>query len=368
MRRRMLVIFAALAAIILLSGLRAQAQVRKLYDPNEPGSVLVFPKFIRGTVAAGVPATEIEISVHCPIDLQPCTTPGTSVRLLGQWVCPGQFETQICRQNNFILSTTAEGTVSLNTEGGAVGVNFATVRVPPPPCPEGYLIVYAVDTRDRPIRFDGLVGDAVLRWNSHAASAYNAVSIQAAATGGSGTLITLGPGGALIFDGLDNDYAAATGTVMGTVKYDTLTPATDAPVTTTLTLLTLDVLSNRPNNDVFTDIDFFDANENVISDFLSYTCWTETALSTIDPSLTRDFMSRKGFFVSVDANKVPVEGVTDVTGPVTQIGLILTQECPGSAGCTENVPVTASNNPTVVNSYAYRTDDDSVPVPTFFLP
>src|ERR1700747_2253722 len=86
MRRQMFVMFAALAAIVMLSGLRAQAQDdvgRKLYDPNEPGSVLVFPAFVRGTVATGVPATEIEISAHCPIDLQPCAAPGTSVRLLG---------------------------------------------------------------------------------------------------------------------------------------------------------------------------------------------------------------------------------------------------------------------------------------------
>src|SRR6202521_2164172 len=36
--------------------------------------------------------------------------------------------------------------------------------------------------------------------------------------------------------------------------------------TRTNSLLTLDTLSNRPNNQVFTDIDFYDANENVISD------------------------------------------------------------------------------------------------------
>jgi hypothetical protein len=366
----MFVVFAALAAIVMLSGLRVQAQddaVRKLYDPSEPGSVLVFPAFVRGTVATGVPATEIEISVHCPIDLQPCAAPGTNVRLLGQWVCPGQVETNICKQNNFILTTTVEGTVSFNTEASAVGVNFATVKVPAPLCATGYLVVYAVDTRNRPISFDGLVGDAVIRWNSHSAGAYKAIAIQGAATGGSGTPITLGPGGGLVFDGTDNHYAAVTSTVMATVKYDTVTPAADAPVTTFLVLLTLDVLSNRPNNDVFTDIDFYDASENILSESVDYVCWTAGPLSTIDPNLTRDFLTRKGFFVSIDANKVPVEGIADAAGPVTQLGLIDTQECPGSAGCTANVPVTASNNPTVVNHYAYRTDDDSVPVPTTFV-
>src|SRR6202521_3499238 len=108
MRRRMFVMFAALAVMVLLSALMAQAQEyapARLYDPNEPGSVLVFPKFVRGTVAAGVPATEIEISAHCPIDAQPCATPGTSIRLMGHWVCPGDAS-GLCRENNFIFTTT----------------------------------------------------------------------------------------------------------------------------------------------------------------------------------------------------------------------------------------------------------------------
>jgi hypothetical protein len=339
----------------------------RLYDPNEPGSVLVFPKFVRGTVAAGVPATEIEISVHCPIGLQPCAVPGTSVRLMGHWVCPGQLETQICKENNFIFSTTVEGTVSFNTEGSTPPTNFATVKVPAPLCPEGYLIVWAVDTRNRPIKFDGLVGDAIVRWNSHAAGSYKALAIQAdPALPNNALLLTSNAGNGLVFDGGPGHYAAVTGTVMGAIKYDTLTPAADAPVTTTLTLLTLDTLSNRPNNQVFTDIDFYDANENILSEATNYVCWSETALSTIDANLTRDFMSRKGFFVSLDATKVPEEGIVDTVGAVTQIGLIDTQECPGSAACSENVPVTAGNNPTVVNHYAYRTDDDSIPVPTTF--
>src|ERR1700680_2246421 len=129
MRKRMLVMFAAFAAILVVSRLQAQAVTQVLYDPTEPGSLLVFPKFIRGTVATGVPATEIEISVHCPIDLQPCVVPGTNVRLLGHWVCPGQFGTQICKENNFIFTTTVEGTVDFNPEGSNTGVNFATVKV-----------------------------------------------------------------------------------------------------------------------------------------------------------------------------------------------------------------------------------------------
>jgi hypothetical protein len=411
MRRLISVMIVAFAAMLLVPGLKAQGPpisisplVQQLYDPSEPGSVLVFPKFVRGTVGGGLPATEIEISVHCPSNiglaivppgvptgfLAPgsCVVPGTKVNLIGHWVCPEQPETHICRENNFTVSTTIEGTISFSTEG--LPTAGLTTKVPPPPCPEGYLILWVVNSAGQPIKFDGLVGDAVVRWNNHAEGTYPAIAIQAAnfvtppgapaaaaAPLLTGATLVPGPGGTLAFDGqlatltgggVTAHYAAVTGTVLATVKYDTTTPAVDAPVTTSLTLLTLDILSNRPNNEVFTDIDFYDASENVLSESLNFGCWTETPVSSIDANLTRDFMSRKGFFVSLDANKVAAEGVADATGPVTMLGLIDTIECQGSTSCTETVPVTATNNPGVVNHGMYRTFDDSIPVPTTYHP
>jgi len=377
MRKQMLMMFAALAAILVVSGLRAQAQETygpRLYDPNEPGSVLVFPKFVRGTVAAGVPTTEIEITAHCPIALNVdgfCTAPvpGTNIRLAGTWVCPGQFSTSICKENDFIVTTTIEGTISFNTEGSPAGTNFATVRVPSAPCPEGYLVMWAVDNTNRPIKWDGLVGVAEVRWNKGAAASYRAISIQGDPALANNAPMSVGPGGTLPFDGLPGHYAAVTGTVMATVKYDTTTVAVDAPVTTSITLLTLDVLSNLPNDMVFSDLNFFDNNEYLVSEEVNYTCWTETPISSIDPSLTRDFMSRKGFFYSVDAFKVPEYGVSDNPGPVTELGLIDVVECPGSsASCVPTSPVTSGSNAAITNHYIYRTDDDSVPVGTTLAP
>jgi len=365
----MLVMFAVLAGILVLSGLRAQAQ--QLYDPNEPGSVLVFPKFVRGTVAAGVPATEIEITAHCPVGLNVdgfCTAPvpGTNIRLAGHWVCPGQFGTGICKESDFIVTTTIEGTITFNTEGN---LNFGTVRVPSAPCPEGYLVMWAVNSTNQPIKWDGLVGDAVVRWNSHAAGSYRAIAIQGDPALANNALINVGAGGRLLFDGLPGHYAAVTSTVIATIKYDTTTVAADAPVTTSLTLLTLDVLSNKPNNQVFSDINFLDNNEFLVSDTTDYICWEEVPVSSIDPSLTRDFMSRKGLFYSVDAVKVPEFGIADGTGPVTQLGLIDTVECPGSsASCVPTSPVTSGSNAAITNHYMYRTDDDSVPVGTSYQP
>jgi hypothetical protein len=374
MIKRPIMMIAACAVILFVTnGLMAQ----QLYDPNEPGSVLVFPKVVRGTVAAGVPATEIEISAHCPtVELDGtgfCPDAGTTVRVRAHWVCPGQFSTQVCKEVDFNFQTTVEGTATFNTEGSPAGSSFATVRVPPAPCPEGYLIAWVTDTSGRPIKFDSLVGDAVVRWNNHAAGAYEAVAIQAVAALANKAVIVPTATGALPFNGTTG-YAAPTGTVMATIKYDTDagTPAAaDTPSTTSLTLLTLDTLSNRPNFPVFTDLNFYDANEFLVSESTNYTCWEEIPVSSIDPGLVRENMTRKGFFYSIDANKIPIFGIADAAGPVTQLGLIDTVECPGNASgtCTPlTAPVTASNNPSIVNHYMYRAYDDSVPVPTLFVP
>ena len=45
-----------------------------LYDSQEPGSVIVFPKFIKGAVAVdgvGKAQTEIEVRARCPIGWSP---------------------------------------------------------------------------------------------------------------------------------------------------------------------------------------------------------------------------------------------------------------------------------------------------------
>src|SRR5262245_31009597 len=58
-------------ALVMAAGPPAWAQVRPvgLSDSQEPGSVIVFPKFIRGTVFPDgfpTPKTEFEVGVVCP--------------------------------------------------------------------------------------------------------------------------------------------------------------------------------------------------------------------------------------------------------------------------------------------------------------
>src|SRR5207247_2773686 len=61
-------------------------------DSEAPGSVIVFPKFVRGVVEtpdqACLPTTQFEISVTCPKGSS-CLTSGQEVLLRALWVCPG---------------------------------------------------------------------------------------------------------------------------------------------------------------------------------------------------------------------------------------------------------------------------------------
>ena len=119
-----------------------------LADSQEPGSVLVFPKFLTGTqVVDGVtlPSTEIEVGIVCPAG-PPFFAAGCPehqvVKLRFHWVCPGfqDFNTKlICRENNFEVIGTVNGKLVFNPNNMTITGSNA-VNVPSPPCPMGYLI------------------------------------------------------------------------------------------------------------------------------------------------------------------------------------------------------------------------------------
>src|SRR6516165_2334109 len=169
--------------------------------------------------------------------------------------------------------------------------------------------------------------------------------------------------GALMFDGGAGHYQAVTGQVMGDMRYTNLTAG---PTFTlgALTLLTLDVKSNRPNNPVFVDFDFFGGNpsmignENQLSTSSEFICWGEfpiTALAGGD--LTTALMGREGVFASTNASKVGIFGITDETGPTTLLGLAETLE---GGVFPPTAPWPRASFTGLFNS--------SVPVPTHFLP
>jgi hypothetical protein len=395
----------------------AQPRPLTLSDSQEPGSVIVFPKFIYnpplpGSTAAtgpstigGEPRSEFEISVVCPPALRDpnngtgCLPPygeGFRIKIRAHWVCPADqtFDHKyICKETDFDLFTTVYGTVSFNpanvgagafpvaSASAATGVNgvptvfsstITAQRVPAPPCPQGYLIAWVVDANDRPIKFDALIGDAIIREPSGAASAYNATPIQAnpllpqftPAGSTTPTQIPFASGaGELAFDGAA--YQALPGSVTASLRFEQLAPAAaTTPFTTVrtdLTLLTLDVDSNAPNNPTFVELDFFNANEFLVSTFWEFICWTEVRLTAIDPNLTLDGMTtRKGLVVSGPAQKFTFLGPagTDEPGPATLLGLVTTE-----------ITSTTSLGPPVVSTsqaYTYQLFNDSIPVFTEF--
>src|SRR5262249_29432736 len=214
---------AALVVPALALAAPAFAQVRdtKLSDSQEPGSVIVFPKFIKGTVPlpeGGVaPRSEIEIGVVCPKGV---TCPEHEpVKIRFHWVCgtteadlAGSF---ICPEVNFDVTATVWEKIILVPGGSAPGVSTKTV--PPAPCNAGYLIGWVIaPTSDTPIKFYGLIGDAHLRPGAAVASqgapnpfagsptalaSYNAIPIQADPALANGAAVTTNANGALMFDG-----------------------------------------------------------------------------------------------------------------------------------------------------------------------
>src|SRR5262245_18713488 len=323
MKHLLAVLFVPLA--LLVGPARTMGQ--ELNDSQQPGRVLVFHKFQIETVTTQddgiLPTTEFEISVNCPVG-ERCTG-GQVVNLKAHWVCPGGAGRR-CLERDFRLRTTVNGTLFFNPQNSAP-TNVPSL--PTPPCSAGYLIVWVIDNQDRPIKFDGLTGNAVFRPAANSVGAYNALPIQAVSALANGALISLGQDDALVFDGRDGHYRALTGTIFGTVRYPKTVPPANH-INTFMTLLTLDVRPNRFNFPTIVDLNFFKANEEVVSDSAEFTCWAEFNLFNIDLNLNEVFMGRKGLVESVNAVKVPIFGVDDKAGPVTLLGVIDTEEFSGS--------------------------------------
>jgi hypothetical protein len=343
-------------ALALAAPAFAQAAAPQLSDSQEPGSVIVFPKFIQGSVAlpegGRAPITELEIGVVCPKGV--FCPEHEPVKIRFHWVC-GTTEAAattsfVCKETDFDITSTVYEKIVLTPNGetisqytGGLPNHFS----PGANCPNGggYLIGWVIrSSDDAPIKFDGLVGDAHLRpgggtmGSPTALADYSAIPIQAVSAPALNNMdpITLGIGpegepGALVFDGLDKHYKAVTGQVIGDVRYSNT--ATGPTFTQgLLTLLTLDVKSNRPNFPTFVDLDFFGGNpstignENQLSTSTEFICWEQISLPAIDPNLNTAEMGRKGVFVSAPARKVELFGITDATGPVTLLGLSETLE------------------------------------------
>jgi hypothetical protein len=371
------------SALAVAGPVSAQVRPLQLGDATEAGSVIVFPKFINGTTSLPegtlAPITELNVGVVCPKGVVCAEHQPVKIRF--HWVCgtteaneAGSF---ICPEVNFDVTATVWEKIVLVPGGNFP--NISTKAVPPAPCPAGYLIGWVITpSSDTPIKFDALVGDADLRpgtvvdgagvpnplaGSPQSFASYQALPIQADPALPSGAPVQTNLNGALLFDGAAGHYQAVTGQVMGDVRYTNLTTG---PTFTqgALTLLTLDVKSNRPNNAVFVDLDFFGGNpslignENPLSTSTEFICWGEFPLSTLaGGDLTTALMGRKGVFVSGQATKVGLFGIQDETGPTSLLGLVETFE----GGVFPPVgPWPRASFTGLFNS--------SVPSPTHFLP
>ena len=358
--KKLRILFMALAAIAVAAPAFAQVQ----NNSERPGSVLVFHKFLTGTVAPNTPRTSFEISVTCPAGPTGCADTDV-VRIKGLWVCEGLQEPQfkrICQATDFTLRTTVKGTIWFNPENASgefspattSGSNFAPF-VGRPNCPRGYLIVWVIDASGRPISYNGLIGNGLIRFGANDVSAYNALPIQSPAAQGT---VLAGANDLLNFNGIM--YARITGNIYGTVRYERRGNVTQGAVQTDLTLLTLDVRANRPNFVTFAPLFFYNEHEQPISTFVEFICWTERRLTDIDRNLTTRFGGMGAEKGLVETSATATQQDTESFPPAepfnaTLVGIIETREYIGG-GATAVLD----------RSYAYSLFNDGVGVSTAF--
>ena len=329
------------AAFFLLLGLAlgpamptfAQAPEPSSSASEETGSVIIFPKFIKGVVAIdGVtrPQTEIKVQAGCPNGaICPEEEP---IKIRFHWICPGSQDPApkyVCKESDFDVTLSVDGNASLNPEDPTLLENNVGSAAP---CPRGYLIGWVISpATDRPIKYDALTGSAILRNGSGPIESYEAFAIKAdpnlATRAEIATDIDPRTGTpALVFDGGAGHYQAVARAVPASLEYRRLTGPL-ASGEAFLIPLTLDVRLNRPNYPTIIDLDFRSDQGVRASTSWNFRCWTEILSPNIDTGFTLvGARTRNAIVISGQATKVPAGGVSDIPGPVTLLGLVPTDE------------------------------------------
>jgi hypothetical protein len=335
-----------LAPVLALATPAFASPPASLNDSEQPGSAIIFPKFINmprvlvdGPPGIAVARTEIELGAVCPSG-QVCPE-GTKVKIRAHWVCPGKegVDSNICIEEDFVITTlTVNGKVVFAPDG--IAINSNSPRVPPAPCARGYLIAWVIRaTDDAPIKFDALIGNAVIRGPalssgfSTSVSAYNAIPIQANTI----DAVNAPLGTPLDFDGASGGYQQLTDVQTGDVRFDKTAAQPGGPdpqvfSQTFLIFLTLDVASGLPNNPTFVPLVFYNENEVPTSiSFYEFTCWDQVSLFDLahgTTALTQNFQTtRKGIVIAGPAHKVDIgSGDPGGSGNATLIGVVETNE------------------------------------------
>ena len=294
-------------ATLGFGGVASAAHDLTLTNSEHPGSVLIFPKFIRGTVG-GLPAATFSIGVVCPDDAPQCSIGGSNkVVILLHWVCAGSPDGATaghCASSDFELRTVIHGKLEFDATGrvtvGPVDQNGGFI--PPPPCDEGYLVATIATQSGSPIAFNALVGEAILRFTPGSASAYNAVTIQSPQP--AGTLL-----GGLDLDGVS--YRRVASRLVGDVRYEKLQAPT---VRTFITIINLASVPNATNPATMMPVRFYRANGAATSGAIRFTCFRQVRLTHLDANLNNVRMGKIGLLeASGDAvaagQRVPVLGL-----------------------------------------------------------
>jgi hypothetical protein len=316
-------------AVSLMPSSFAQAPEPSSGALEQPGSVIVFPEFIRGTVivdGAIRARNEIEVRARCPNGAVCAENEPLRVRF--HWVCPGREDItskNVCTESDFDVVLPVNGKASFNPEDPNLMENGVGSIAP---CPTGYLIGWAISpATQRPIKYDGLTGSAVLRNGTGTVGSYEAFTITADRNLSTGAEIatdidprTGSP--ALVFDGAAGHYQSVGATVPAALQYHKLIgPLSSGEAF--LILLTLDVRANRPNYPTIIDLELRSDQGGRISIARNFICWTEIRNPNIDGQYTlTGARIRDGIVISGQAVKVPFVGISDIPGPVTLLGLV----------------------------------------------
>ena len=320
MKPLLAIVLAIVVATLGFGGIASPAPDPSLTNSEHPGSALIFPKFIRGTVG-GLPASTFEIGVTCPEDAPNCLIGGTNKVLIhAYWVCPGSPDGSTagqCHGTDFDLRTVLHGKLEFDGTGrvtvGPSDLNGGII--PAPPCEEGFLVAVVANQAGVPVAYNGLVGEAVLRFTPGSASAYNAVTIQSPAP--AGTLL-----GGLDLDGVS--YQKVSSRLVGDVKFEKLQAPT---IRTFITIINPASLPGGLNPPVAMPVNFYRANGAPLSDIIRFTCFRQVRLTQINANLTNAKMGKKGLLdASSDAIALQSAGNVLAGQRVPVLGLVTTIE------------------------------------------
>jgi hypothetical protein len=388
-----------------------------LSDSQQPGSLIVFPKFVGGTpgdlgfqpqVHVGgqlVSRTEIEIGAVCPPlagfvgDQTPVATcsPHQAVTVAAHWVCPGAegVNSNICQEEDFFFTVTTNGKVVFSADGIPVNSNTPS-GIPAPPCPRGYLVVYVVNPNTlQPIDFDALIGDAIIRGPdnlvtttevvagaSTAVNGYNGITIQALGIPG-----VVGPGLPLTHPlefGVLGGYAGISAVQAGHVKFDrpvtAASPLPDVLSETFINFLTLDVVSGSSNTPTRVPLLFYNESatasgipgggEHETSTDTTFVCWVQVGLTTATTTFlgtgTPGVPTEPINLTLTQAAQGTREGLV-LAGPAAPLGAA--PDAPGTTliALVETIEGTATNN-YGERKYNYTLSTDGVVTITTFTP